>query len=277
MRKFVVGGVLLALLSLLLPFAAVLAQPANQEVQAEISSPLPNTQIRGRVQIKGSATHSNFDFYKVEFGPGENPGDEQMSIIGTIHQNQLTNDLLETWDTTTVPDGTYTLRLRVVDKTGNYQEVWVRRLSVANTAPVDTPTPSEPPPTPTEGIPTVTPTMLPPTPTIVVDQPFLAATPLPTPPPIATAQAMTTSVEPGQPTPAAVAAAASPAPPSTPEASDQAESGSSAPLDVAASLFDVNKLSHALCYGAGFMAAVFAFFFFLSGLRRAVLYVLKHQ
>lgn len=277
MRKFVVGGTLLALLSLLLSFAVVWAQPANQGAQAEISSPLTNTQIRGRVQVKGSATHGNFDFYKVEFGPGENPSDDKMSIIGAIHNEQMTNNLLETWDTTAIPDGTYTLRLRVVDKTGNYQEVWVRRLSVANTAPADTPTPSEPSPTPTEGLPTVTPTMLPPTPTIVVDQPFLAATPLPTPPPIATEQPVTMTVQPGQATPAeAVAIAASPAPPATPDSSAR-ESGASGPLSVASDLLDVNKLSNALCYGAGFMAAVFAFFGFLSGLRRAVLYVLKHQ
>jgi hypothetical protein len=273
LRKFVVGGIILALLPLLLPLAIVRAQAP----QAELTSPLANTQIRGRVQVKGSATHPQFDFYKVEFGPGENPSDDRMSIIGAIHKEQITNNLLETWDTTAIPDGTYTVRLRVVDKTGNYKEVWARRLSVANTMPADTPTPSAPPPTPTEGLPTVTPTMIPATPTIVVDQPFLAATPLPTPPPIATEQAVTLSVQPGQaPTAQAVAVAASPAPPATPDSS-ASESGATGVLSALPNVFDVNKLSNSLCYGAAFMAAVFLFFGFLSGLRRAVLHLLKHQ
>jgi hypothetical protein len=273
LRKFVVGLIVLALLSVLLPLTFVLAQAP----QAELTSPLANTQIRGRVQVKGSANHPSFDFYKVEFGPGENPSDDKMSIIGTIHKEQITNNLLETWDTTAIPDGTYTLRLRVVDKTGNYKEVWARRLSVANTAPVDTPTPSAPAATPTEGLPTITPTMIPATPTIVVDQPFLAATPLPTPPPIATGEAVTTSVQPGQaPTAQAVAVAASPASPATPEP-PASESGANGVLSALPGLFDVNKLSNSLCYGAGFMAAVFLFFGFLSGLRRAVLYLIKHQ
>jgi hypothetical protein len=265
LRKSVVAGTILALWSLwLLPLTVALAQGP----QAEITSPLTSTQIRGRVQVKGSANHPQFDFYKVEFGPGENPSDDKMSIIGAIHKEQITNNLLETWDTTAIGDGTYTLRLRVVDKTGNYKEVWVRRLSVANALPPDTPTPSAELATPTEGPPTVTPTSIPATPTIVIEQPFLAATPLPTPPPVATdAQPVTTTI---------VAAAASPELRATPD-SPAASGGAAGALALPPGLFDVNKLSNSLCYGAVFMAVVFLFFGFLSGLRRAVLYLLKHQ
>jgi hypothetical protein len=253
LRKSVIGGLIALLVVLTLPLARVVAQG----VQAKIDSPLPNTQVRGRVQVKGSATHPQFDFYKVEFGPGESPQDNQMSIIGAIHKEQLMNDLLETWDTTAIPDGTYTLRLRVVDKTGNYQEFWVRRLSVANTAPPDTPTPTA---TTAPSAPTATPTIIPPTPTIVVEQPFLqSATPLPTPPPIATPIPATT--------PTTVAAAVS-----TPSVEP-----TEAPALSLSTLVDPGKLGSAVCYGAVFMAFVFVFFGALSGLRRMLLYLLRRR
>ena len=84
---------------------------------------------------------------------------------------QVIDGRLETWDTTQVPDGTYSLRLRVVRKDGNYEEFYVRQISVVNAQPTETPTA-----TPT---PKATPTPLPPTPTVVIEQPP-TATPRPT-------------------------------------------------------------------------------------------------
>ena len=103
MRKCAAISILVLLIGLCLPWAvwaAAPARPVRQGVVSVIQSPLPNTPVRGRVQISGSASHPQFDFYKVEFGPGENPNDGQMSIIGAIHKEQITDSLLETWDTT---------------------------------------------------------------------------------------------------------------------------------------------------------------------------------
>jgi hypothetical protein len=136
----------------------------------------------------GSATHPAFQFYKVEFA--REPvvgGDEVWSIIGAIVEQPVINGQLTVWDTRQVPDGSYSLRLRVVRIDGNYDEAFVRQVVVANAQPerpTDTPTPAF---TPT---PTVTPTPLPPTPTIVIEQPprptervipGVTRTPLPTP------------------------------------------------------------------------------------------------
>jgi hypothetical protein len=123
----------------------------------------------------GSATHPDFQFYKLEYAL--EPADENFVIIGAIHENQVVDGQLEVWDTTQVPDGSYTLRLRVVRLDGNYTDYSVVQVVVANAQPTETPTPAESP------TPTISPTPLPPTATIVIDQPGLpsgAATPVPT-------------------------------------------------------------------------------------------------
>ena len=75
----------------------------------------------------------------------------------------MVDGLLETWDTTIIPDGSYSLRLRVVNRTGNYREIFVRGISVANAAPTETPTPTQTP-LPTATItPAATPTFIIPT------------------------------------------------------------------------------------------------------------------
>jgi hypothetical protein len=151
--------------------------PQRQEPGAVITSPRDRAVVRDKVSIQGTATHPEFWKYEVAYGPEPNP-DDQWTLIGAVHENQVADNVLETWDTTLLPDGNYSLRLRVVRRDGNYQEYFVRQISVANTQPTDTPLPPEVTPTPTN-----TPTPLPPTPTIVIELPIL---PSPTPLPLAT-------------------------------------------------------------------------------------------
>lgn len=165
---------------------AVSPQPQVPDM-AVITSPSNGQEVRGQVAIMGTATHPAFQFYKVEFSSEPPRGDESYAIIGSIYNQMVTNGQLAVWDTTQVPDGSYTLRLRVVRVDGNYSEARVVQIIVANTRPAE-PTPS---PTPSvEPTPTVTPTPLPPTPTIVIEQPALPtsppATPTPTPKPLPT-------------------------------------------------------------------------------------------
>lgn len=266
MRKLCVLISLGLAIAFALPLVKVVAEPpmrpVGQDMLAKIDSPLPNSVLQGRVQVKGSAQHPQFSFYKVEFGPGENPTDDQMAIIGAIHEEQVVNGLLETWDTSLVPDGAYTLRLRVVDITGNYQEDWVRRLSVNNTSPTPTPTP-EVPPTPVFVPPTFTPTIIPPTPTIVVEQPFLNQ-PTATPPPPPTVDFKPV------PTMGTLVAAQEPTATSTPRPT-------STPAPSIAELVQPQQLGNALCYGALFMAGVFVFFGALSLLRHLILLLLSSR
>lgn len=161
-----------------LVFAAgstVWAAPAMQGGLAVITSPRGPVVVRGSVLISGSATHPDFDYYKVEYAPGSNPRDDQWALIGSTHAAPVVDGLLETWHTLDrVPDGTYSLRLRVVRRDGNYGEDIVRQITVANALPTETPTPAATP------VPTVTSTPLPPTPTIVITVP-VQTTPEPRP------------------------------------------------------------------------------------------------
>jgi len=169
-------ALLLALLVLVLVaqtgWAAPLAAPRSQASLALITSPEPLKPVRGQVTITGSATHPQFQryelYYKLE------PGEDWI-FIGDAQFQPVERGPLGVWATSSLPDGTYSLRLRVVRLDGNYDEAVARQVLVANTQPTETPTP-EVSPTPTN-----TPTPQPPTPTVVIELPVIpTATPRPT-------------------------------------------------------------------------------------------------
>ena len=170
-RAVICGIVLSMILGWALPTAA--AEPALQEAPALIASPTDNAVVRGTVPIVGIAVDVALWKYEVYYAPEPNPF-EQWTLIGTIHLEQVLDGLLETWDTTIIPDGTYSLRLRVVNRTGNYSEIFARGIMVANAEPTETPTPTDTPlPTPTI-TPAATPTFMIPT------SPLAQPTPTPT-------------------------------------------------------------------------------------------------
>lgn len=163
-RMLLVATSVAVIAALVLTAAVALAQGG----QAVIASPRGPVVVRGSVLISGTAMHPEFSFYKVEYAPGANPRDDQWILIGSTHTTPVQNGLLETWHTQgLVPDGTYSLRLRVVRRDGNFDEDIVRQITVANAVPTETPTPAA---TPT---PTQTSTPLPPTPTIVIEVPVV--------------------------------------------------------------------------------------------------------
>lgn len=153
-----------------------------QDSVALISSPQPGATVRDVVLVTGTALHPRFSFYKVEFA--REPGSSWV-VIGDTVATQVRDGVLLQWDTRGVPDGSYSLRLLVVDETGNYLEEIVRQIVVANssTTPTETPTvtgtPAEVLTATAEAGPTLTPTPAPPTPTVVIEMPVLAtSTPL---------------------------------------------------------------------------------------------------
>lgn len=148
---------------------------AWQGGQATINSPQPFSTLRGVISINGTATHPSFQRFQLYFRSESVPDEWHFMFEQT---NQVSNGLLGTWDTRGVPDGTYALRLRVVRVDGNYDEKEINGLLVANTRPVDTPTPDATPTVPEPAAPTATPTSLfTPTP-VTVQQPQIA-TPTP--------------------------------------------------------------------------------------------------
>jgi len=100
--------------------------PVPQPV-ALIRQPVENTVIWGQVPIIGDALEpGSFNYYKVEYA-AEGQEQAEWILIGSLHRVQVAADTLEVWDTTLVPEGSYQIRLRVIDKSGNYREYRVRR------------------------------------------------------------------------------------------------------------------------------------------------------
>jgi hypothetical protein len=177
MTRQVKVGLLTLVLAAALSLAGwvVPASPVQAQGTAQISSPRDRSEVRGLVPIEGSATHPNFQKYEVHYGPEPNPGDQWTPIGGSPFSVPVVQGRLGLWDTTVIPDGLYSLRLRVVRADGNYDEYFVRGVRVVNSRPVDTPTPAGPTDTPLPAGPTAIPT---PTPTIVIGVPtVLSPTP----------------------------------------------------------------------------------------------------
>jgi hypothetical protein len=169
----------------------VLIAPLAQ-VQGQITSPRDRASVRGLVPVEGSANHPEFQKYEVHFGPEPNPGDQWTPLAGSPFTVPVMQGRLGLWDTTVIPDGVYSLRLRLVRLDGNYDEYFVRGIQVANTLPVETDTPEPSPTSATPEEPTATPTS---TPTVVIGVPTVSSptprpsgTPLPTAPPTATSE-----------------------------------------------------------------------------------------
>ena len=174
------AAIILVLGLLLLCFPAL--QVAQAQPLGQITSPRDRAAVRGLVPVEGSATHPDFQKYEIHFGPEPNPGDQWTPIGGSPFTVPVVQGRLGLWDTTIIPDGVYSLRLRVVRLDGNYDEYFVRGIQVSNALPTETPTP-EASPTPAE--PTNTPA---PTPTVVIGVPTVASpTPRPTATPLPTA------------------------------------------------------------------------------------------
>lgn len=174
---------LLVLVILMLSFVRTFAAPARQGY-GQITSPRDQAAVRGLVPVEGSATHPQFQKYEIHYGPQPNPGDQWTPIGGSPFSVPVVQGRLGLWDTTIIPDGLYSLRLRVVRLDGNYDEYFVRGIQVSNTRPTETPTPrataTRPAPTDT---PAPTPTIFISVPTVVSPTPKPTSTPLPTAPP----------------------------------------------------------------------------------------------
>ena len=176
MRR-IVANLLLA--TLLLVILTLLTAPTG--AAGAITSPRDRASVRGLVPVEGAASDPSFQKYELHYGPEPNPGDQWTPIQGSPFTVPVVQGRLGLWDTTVIPDGTYSLRLRTVRLDGNYDEFFVRGIQVVNSRPTDTPVPVA---TRTPAGPSSTPA---PSATIVVAVPMVASpTPLPTETPLPT-------------------------------------------------------------------------------------------
>lgn len=83
-----------------------------------IIAPGVNQVLSGQIVIRGTARIDQFQFYKLEYGLGEEP--RQWNSIGEISRSPVVDDVLGTWNLAGFPAGPAWLRLTVVDASGNF-------------------------------------------------------------------------------------------------------------------------------------------------------------
>jgi hypothetical protein len=116
-----------------------LAWAQNPNIQ--ITSPQALSDVFGLVEVTGTVNPSNLQSYFLEVANfTEDPATARWTPVTLPSRTPVTNGVIAQWDTTIVPDGTYTLRLRVVLTSGQTEFLMVRPLRVANAGAVITPT-----------------------------------------------------------------------------------------------------------------------------------------
>ena len=173
---------------LFLPFVLFLLA-AQDSPPVAITSPASGEILRGEITIIGSTDIPNFASAQLDFKYASDDGDSWFPLAA-LSQPALDSPLY-LWNTASITDGDYILRLRVNLTDGTFQEVTVP-ITIQNDAPILTPTPavtSTPAsigvqiptafllaasPTPTE-VPRPTPTPLPPNPASLTQSTILTS------------------------------------------------------------------------------------------------------
>lgn len=100
------------------PPAPIVVAPNCPDEHATLVRPGQNEVVSGQVNVIGTATLGDFQYYKIEAAPGTDASGGGQ-YVGGAHA-PVTAGLLATVDTTGLANGVWTLRLVVVDQTGNY-------------------------------------------------------------------------------------------------------------------------------------------------------------
>jgi hypothetical protein len=189
--------VITAIMTLFLPQLAKVEweysriQQQDEANKATINSPIAGQAVQGSVVILGNTALDGFLTYEIDFSYSTDPTHTWFLIQeSTI---PIKDGILAVWDTSTITDGDYSLRLVVNQTSDNQVEITIAGLRVRNYTPkeTETSTPILPFVTQTAGIPTQlgTPLVTP----AQADTLKSASTPLPTNPAgISTSQVMLT-------------------------------------------------------------------------------------
>lgn len=131
--------VILTLVFICTPGLRVAAQSAeNPGVQ--ISAPSPGAPLKGSVSITGNTAVAGFLSWEVNFGYAQDTTGTWFLIAEgaqPVNQGELAQ-----WDTTTITDGNYNLRLTVYLEGGRREHFVVNDLRVRNYSPIETTTPT---------------------------------------------------------------------------------------------------------------------------------------
>jgi hypothetical protein len=101
---------------------------ACADERAQIVSPGSGQTLNGGVTVVGTASHEQFQYYKVEYAPA---GSQSFNYLDGGN-SPVINGALITFDTTAIANGSWTLRLIVVDATGNFPDPCEVTVQIAN-------------------------------------------------------------------------------------------------------------------------------------------------
>ena len=117
------------------------------------STPSENATVEGVIQLRGAITMPDFNRYEVRFGVSSDPGAFSQPFIVDTNQHPEGESILGEWDSRTVENGPYTLRLVAIDNFGRSVTRDVH-VTVNNAAPTALPTSTlAPTPTPAAPVP----------------------------------------------------------------------------------------------------------------------------
>jgi membrane peptidoglycan carboxypeptidase len=106
-------------------------QPINANPDVAISTPAMFADVRGEIEIVGTAMGADLDYYRVLVGQGLNPGNWVQ--LGDDSKSLVVDDTLVIWDTSEL-NGLYAVQLQAV-RTDQRVDTAVIQVTVDNTAP----------------------------------------------------------------------------------------------------------------------------------------------
>jgi hypothetical protein len=139
LRRITLLGLILVLVGLTITLALVTPATAQDTNSSKITAPKDGDSLFGLVNILGTASNPNMQRYTLQFDFQESQPEQWFPIAGPITQ-QVKDGVLGQWNTTSVPDGRYQIRLRVVLRDGTVLEDKVQNLHVSNKQPTALPT-----------------------------------------------------------------------------------------------------------------------------------------
>ncbi len=108
--------------------APVVQSPVCSNENSIFLRPGANETVHGVITVVGTASYPSFKYYKIEYAPA---GTANWGYLAG-DQNAVINGVLANIDTNVLGNGAWTLRLVVVDETGNYPEPCQVTLFVEN-------------------------------------------------------------------------------------------------------------------------------------------------
>ncbi len=125
---------------------------SNAGPEVTIESPIDDQALQGSVVIHGNASLDEFLFYEVDFSYSQDSSRTWFLIQES--DIPVLDGILAVWDTTTITDGEYSLRLLVSQADGTRIEVIIDNLRVNNYTPMEKDTDSPFTATPAQDEPT---------------------------------------------------------------------------------------------------------------------------